>query len=262
MFKPITRHIGYLQIAADQLTGRFGYVGPLFDPDPPAPSPAPAGDPAASFQRLLQKKEGDATALASQLYDENYRYRERIRELEKSAPAQGSVVLTAEQAAQWSTYQELGKAEDLKTVVSERDTLRTERDTLKRTQTLADVAAAAGYKPSVLERLGADLTYELRDVTVDGKTVKQAFVKDGDMVKPLSEYAAAQWSDFLPALQQTTQPTPDGQGQGQQQPPRTQGAPFIQQNAGGPPPAGGDLQSLANSFQEQRDKAYNPLAPQ
>jgi len=60
----------------------------------------------------------------------------------------------------------------------------------------------------------------VREETVDGKAQRVAYVKDGDAEQKLADYAAAHWSEFLPALEQEP-----GRG--------PQGVPYPAQRAGG-----------------------------
>lgn len=210
-------------------------------------------DPAEGLRNALQRANNDAMALAAQLYSENYQLRDRNRQLTATAPAEGSVVLTREQAAQWTAYQQLGAPDALGTQLQQAQQAQQQLTTLQRQQLLGQVAEAAGYKASVLGQLpgAAELAFEVREATVDGKTVKTAYVrpKDGAEVA-LSAYAQQHWADFLPAL-----------AVGQQQTQQTQGTPFPgQQPSGGRAPAD-PVTAAAQRFQEQRDTAYNPLAP-
>lgn len=210
-------------------------------------------DPAEGLRNALQRANNDAMALAAQLYSENYQLRDRNRQLTATAPAEGSVVLTREQAAQWTAYQQLGAPDALGTQLQQAQAAQQQLTALQRQQLLGQVAEVAGYKASVLGQLpGAqDLAFEVRDVTVDGKTVKQAFVKPKDGAEvPLAGYAQQHWADFLPAL-----------ARGQQQQQQTQGTPFPgQQPSGGQPPVDA-VAAFAAKAQQARDAAVNPLAP-
>lgn len=164
---------------------------------------------ARNLQSLLDKNNGNATVLAGQLLAENAEYRRKNGELSgqlATAQAQvpeGAVVLTKEQAAQWTEYQALGAPAEVKTKV-ETGAQATERLAgFEKKETLRSVAERVGYKPSVLERLGGDLTFEELEVAgeKEGERVKTYGVKGADgKVQPLAEYAQANWSDFLPAL--------------------------------------------------------------
>lgn len=160
----------------------------------PAPAAASAGDPLAAFQRLLDRSGSDAASLARQLFDENYRYRDRIRELERSVPAQGAVVLSADDAKLWDAYKQLGAPGDVVKSLTEGRSLRRDLE-------LRDVASAAGYNADVLRTLAGELGFEVKAETKDGKAVQTVYVKGADgQPTPLETYAAAQWAAFMPAL--------------------------------------------------------------
>lgn len=185
--------------------------------------------PSAGFQNLLQRNNNDALAMANRLYDENYQLRQRNRELSGQLPAQGAVVLSVEQAQAWTSYQQLGTAQELHQRLTEAQTATTELTTLRRSAQLRQVAEIAGYKPSVLGQLAGDRQFEVKEVEVevDGTktTQRAAYVKDGEQLRPIAEYAQAQWADFLPALVAS-------QGQSQQQ----RGTQYPAQQGGGQQP--------------------------
>ncbi|THF70494.1 hypothetical protein E7T06_07255 [Deinococcus sp. Arct2-2] len=173
---------------------------------------------ARNLQSLLDKKNGDSVALAAQLLAENNEARETIRtqraDLQKLQVPEGGVVLTKEQAAAWAEYQAHGTPAEVKTKIETGAAAIGERDTLKQEKALTSVAEAAGYKPRVLgDRLTADkLTPEVREIDQDGKKVKVVYVKGEDNKEHLlSEYAKANWEDYLPAL------TAQGSGTGNEQ---------------------------------------------
>lgn len=174
---------------------------------------------------VLQQYGGDAIRMAdrvAELERENYRYREQKRDLTtemttlkgKQVP-EGAVVLTGADVTAYEAYAALGKPDEVKARLTERDTLAAEVAATKREKSLAEVAEAAGWNPAPLKRIGADREYELRDATADGKAVKVPYIKDGDTFKPLAEYAASEWSDVLPALQASGNGQSNGNGGGQ-----------------------------------------------
>lgn len=197
----------------------------------------PKDDAHEGLRKLLEKHSNDATALATQLYSDNYQLREDKRKLkeqladaEKAKPAEGSVVLSKADAERWKAYQELGKPDDLKATVTERDTLKGEVAKAIRTETIRSVAEVAGYNADVLGELAKETqTFAVKEITVDGKTIKQAYIvveADGKQVeKPLAEFAEANWKSFLPALQPTV--TPEKR--------QRQGTPYVPQKQGAPP---------------------------
>ena len=160
-----------------------------------------------SFERLLERNGGNANAVAMLLFDENKSLREQKRQAEGRIPADGSIVLTGADAQSWQAYTALGKPDELKQGLEERSQLQGKLQGMERETTLRSVAETVGYKASVranLDRMakaeGKALGFEERETTVDGKPVKVAYVKDGDREAALTDYAASNWADFLPAL--------------------------------------------------------------
>jgi hypothetical protein len=156
----------------------------------------------------LVAKHGDPTAALLVLLGENYKARDTVRELKAKLPADGSLVLTGDDAKAWSRYRAAGDPKTVEAALTERDAYRTEAEGYRRDKHHADVAAVAGYKPAVLTRLATTDGLSLRvDDGKDklGKPVKLAVVvakgaDDKETVTPLADYAAAHWQDFLPAL--------------------------------------------------------------
>jgi len=162
---------------------------------------------ARNLQGQLSKHNGDAMALAATLLGENATYRDRVRTLEgevaQAKLPDGAVVLTKEQAAQWTEYQALGAPAEVKTKVESGTQASEKLAGFERREQLRGVAERVGYKPGVLEKLGGDLTFEELEVDgeKEGEKVKTYGVKGADgKVQPLTEYAKANWGDFLPAL--------------------------------------------------------------
>lgn len=180
----------------------------MADGDPPLPPAAdpPASDPNEGFKNLLKRHENDARAAAQLLYQENHQYRAEIRDLQKEVdrirkqvPADGAVILGADEAALWQKYQTLGKPEEIESV-------KAENATIKRGQLLSQVAEAHKYKVGVLSTLAGDLDFEIKDVNENGQKRKVAFVKIDGQDKALPDYAKEKWADFLPSLEQPTPP--------------------------------------------------------
>lgn len=227
------------------------------------------GNPVAGLQALLARHNNDAMGVAGTLFAENYQYREQIRQLREQlqaaqlrVPAEGTVVLTAEQANAWAAYQGLGTVEVITQGLKDKDTAQGELTSLRRAATLRAAAETAGFDPDVLGTLAGGLEFELRDVTTDGKTVRAAFVKDGQNQLRLEEYAQQKWKKFTPALI-------PGRGQGggagsQGNGTGGQGAAGMRFPAQG---AGGQLQGgdMVRQFMEEAEKARtlrpNPLLP-
>jgi hypothetical protein len=249
----ILRNIAALRPCYEPDTGNPGGAGtgPSGGNAAGNPPADPAGGGAGDRQNvtgLLQRHNNDAMAVIATLLSENHNLRDERRTLRGQLPAQGTVVLSGEQATAWQAYQQLGAVEALSAQLQGAQTAQAELASLRRESLLGRVQEVSGYKASVLGKLpGADkLDFQIREVEKDGKKEPTVVVKDGDKETPLADYAKTNWSDFLPALQvtQTQQPT---------------GTTFVRQDAGGTAPAN-TLDAYAKRFQEQRDAAANPLA--
>jgi hypothetical protein len=205
-------------------------------------------------------KDGDAALRMAErlsaVLEDNFKAREKNRQLRdevaglrgKAAP-EGAVVLSADEAKRWEAYQGLGvEPAAIKAALAERDEARGSLAKLEREKVLRDVADVAGYKPSVLGQLpgSADLAFEIRTVTQDGKSERAVYVKADGKDVPLTEYAQQQWADFRPALRIEQQ--------------AATGTRYVEQSAGGKPPAPQDMVSKRLEQQAERRKAQtNPL---
>jgi hypothetical protein len=169
--------------------------------------------------------------------------------------------LTPDQAKVWTAYQGLGTVEAITQGLKERDTAQGELTTLRRAATLRDVASAHGYDVDVLQTLGGNLNFELRDVTVDGQTIRAAFVQDGQTQVRLDEYAAQKWAKFMPSLKAQGAGNSQGNGNSTGGQGAAGGTRFPQQNAGG----GGQAPDVVAKFIQDAEKARsarpNPLLP-
>lgn len=180
----------------------------------------------AKLQAMIDRKGGDAGAVALMLFQENYQLREMNRQLKAKAPAEGAIVLAAQDAAAWDAYRKLGAPSDLQTAIAQRDQAQGDLAKLQRSAAIREAAEAAGYKASVLAGLDAQaggLTYEMREQAgADGAKAKVAYVKAGESeAVPLAQYAEQQWGDFMPALVATQT--------GTAYPPQQQGANHLPQ---------------------------------
>jgi hypothetical protein len=203
----------------------------------------------AGLQRLIEKQGGEAGRVAELLYRENHELREKNRTLAAQAPGQGAVVLQGEQAAQWTAYTALGKAEELKAAIEARGAAEGRLAALEREATLRQVQDASGYRASVLSQLRGveDLTFSVREISADGKKLTAAFVKDkAGQEHALSDYAAQHWADFLPALIASQGGTP------------SQGAGFVRQATSGSAPSN-PVDAFIEKSNARRAAAPNPL---
>jgi hypothetical protein len=123
------------------------------------------------------------------------------------------VVLTGDDAKAWPTLKELGKPDEVRAKLEQGEKDKAALAVRTRQDQVRSAAEAAGFKPSVLEKLpGAEgLTFEVKEETVKdaaGKETKAmvAYVtgsEEGATPKKLADHAEAAWKDFLPALKQT-----------------------------------------------------------
>jgi hypothetical protein len=172
----------------------------LWHPEPEDKPPANNPNPENSFQKLLDKKNQDGIALARELFDENHELRKRNRELKAKVPADGTVILSAEDAKAWEAYRALGKPEEIGQKLKDGDEAKTKLSGLEEEKVLSGVATELKWKPEVLSDLakGKNLTWVVTEK--DGK--KTVSVKDADGKEhPAEDYAKANWSLYLPALQ-------------------------------------------------------------
>jgi hypothetical protein len=150
-----------------------------------------------ALMRILEKQ--------SELLADNHRLRTQRTNLKQQladatgkVPVEGSRVLTTDEAKIYDAYIALGKPDALKTAIDANGQATAELAALKREKTIAKAAEAAGFKASVLAQLAGDLDIQ----TKAGKDNKPlAVVVKDEKETPLSDYAAQEWADFLPALE-------------------------------------------------------------
>lgn len=229
MSKPFFSSTSRTPFSSGVIAGRRLF---FFDPDRGGTSgggggggAAPQGDQERQqLQGLLQRHNNDAMAVIATLLAENHTLRGERRDLRERIPGQGAVVLTAEQATQWQTYQQLGAPDALRTQLDERETAQKELGQLRRERDVRAVAEVVNYKANVLLDRAQGLELEVAEVEENGAKQKRAFVKskDGQRTR-LEEYAQANWADYLPALQVEQQPKQAAPA----------GTSYVRQSAGG-----------------------------
>lgn len=215
-------------------------------------------NPAETFQKLLAQKNNDATALASQLFDENFQLRVKNRELTDKQPKEGSVVLSADDAKKWNAYEALGvEPKELKKSLERLPDLEKSNKELAGMEHLREVAdigiEGSKIKLSVLQKLMAehpDAAFTFKtEKDKDGNEAKVAYIKpsaDGTE-SSFTEFANQNFADFLPALKvssEAQQPVPNG-------------------NTGDPKPQGGPtsfFDRLKGQLTEERKATATPAA--
>ena len=191
----------------------------------------------------------------AEVLDDNYKLREKNRTLtadlataKANTPADGARVLSKDEAALWEAYTALGAPDALTQQLATAEGAQAELTTLKRGELLRTAGEAAGYKSAVLAKLpslaGKDLV--VKDVEIDGKKAKQAFVVADDKEHALAAYITEHDPEFLPWLTAEAAAKPAG----------TQ---FVRQSAGND--TASPLDTYGKQFQAARDAAPNPLAP-
>lgn len=179
-----------------------------------ADEPVDKADPTQAFQSRLTKLNGDAMLFATQLYDENFRLREDKRLLSEQltatkskVPADDAVVLKPAEVQEYEAYKAIGKPTEIQARLDAHATLETQVAELKQKDVLREVADVHGYKLSVLlDRDKADGGLEIS--FKEDKGNKVAHVKDGDKETPITEYAEANWADYMPSLKVEQAPPP------------------------------------------------------
>lgn len=169
-------------------------------------------DPASGFQRLLEQNKQDALAVASKLYDDNYDLREKNRQLKAKLPADGSVVLSGDDAKAWEAFKALDmKADDLKAAVEKVGTLEKENKELASMENLREISElgleGSKLKLSVLkDQLSSkfpDAVFSFKtEKDADGKEAKVAYIKksEKDSETKFEDFAKADLADYLPSL--------------------------------------------------------------
>lgn len=220
------------------------------DDSTPAPATPSAAEIPQGLASMLSKHNNDSLKVMEILHGDNFQLREKNRQLQAQ--------IDADKPA-WEQYKALGAPAEIAAKLREAD--------------IEKIAVKAQYSPSVLAKLdkmaGGKLVYEAKVETVDGEQVERVYVRDeaapeghpASAPQLLSEYAAANWSEFLPSL------TPVASGQGPSSnglatpPPATPaGVRFPPQHPGGGTAPKSDL--VSKFVQEQNEKAKaakNPL---
>jgi len=182
---------------------------------------------------------------------ENYRYREKIRELKAElakaqgmAPDENSVVLSGDDAAKYrelklTPAQIAEKLAQLTTLETEVADLRSKASEAER-QSVVDAAAdAAEFEAEALAEVAKlkGFTLEVKETEKDGAKKKTAFVRTSKDAEPieLKIYATEHLKPFLPALIKNK--SEEGQ-QGQPGAGADAGQLWTEQKAGGRAPAG------------------------
>jgi hypothetical protein len=202
------------------------------------------------FRRMMRDANGDRGALADRLYNRVLEQDGLIATLRGQVPTEGQVVLSQADAARWKAYQELGKPDDLKTIVTEHGHLKQKDAERSHDEAVTRGAAAEGLDPAVLKPLAKGLTIELRQE--GGKEVAYVKLEGGD--KRLGTYAEEHpdWKPMLSVLKKPLQATETETGTG------NRGGGSGGNNDGAPPAAGAkpDGDKIPFRFQQPGDVSW------
>jgi len=172
----------------------------------------------AAMTSLLKKQDGDHSLVILKLLEENYGLRgdkrvlkDKLEKAEAGVP-EGSVVLTGDDVVMFDGFKELGKLEEVKTLVGQVPELQGELDKRDYAVLVGKAAEAVSFNATVLgDLVGAKgLTIEMKQVEVeiekDGKKEKvkenRPFVKAGEKgeLTDLKLFAESNLKDHLPSL--------------------------------------------------------------
>ena len=161
-------------------------------------------NPAEAYQNLLKKHNDDANAVALKLFGENFDLRGTIRDLKKSQPTEGAVILTAEEARKWNAFNELGKEpKDIKASLDKLPNLETENQRLSKRDSLRDIAAT-GWDLELLEQqLEKYPTATVAVKKVKGEKDEEtptAFITVDGKESSLEEFGKENFPKLLPVL--------------------------------------------------------------
>lgn len=158
----------------------------------------------------LRARYGDPEKALRILASENFKLRDKNRELKGKIPGADVKLLSADDAKLFDAFKALNlKPEEVTTKLTERDTLETQIQTLTARDVARDAAETLNYKANVLLDLmttkAFDIEFKDVEVEVEGKKeikrMPHAKVRVKD-AKPelLSTFAERELKDYLPSL--------------------------------------------------------------
>lgn len=182
-------------------------------------------NPTEAFQNLLKKNNDDALKLASQLFDENFQYREQIRTLKANQPKEGSRVLTADEDKKFQQFLALGlEADAIKEAVEKVPALESENQKLQKRDKLRSIERL-GYDLDVLEERmasypNAEFTVKkIKDAQDKSKELEVPFVTLDGKESSLDDFAKENFPKYLPVLKVVAEPQTIKQGNTYDPPP-------------------------------------------
>lgn len=183
---------------------------------PEDPNVDPSGDDLdidakiAKAVENLKVKHGSADAVALDLTRQNFKLREKNRELSSKLP-DGSVVIKDEDAKLLNQYRELGDPKDVRKALDAGKTSTAQAQALLREKVHAEAAELNGLKPTVFKTLAKDREIVIEDEKADGKDSRVAYVigvdaKGQPTKTPLDKFVEKEWQEFLPSLKASRTP--------------------------------------------------------
>jgi len=150
----------------------------------------------------LTGKHGSAETALAKVIEENFKLREQRRELKAKAAPEGAVILQGEEASLWKTYRELGKPDEIRTALQDRDQIKATLAKQTRDSNVSEAGKIHGFDSDALLDLWGTDDIEITQTTgKDGKSAKQASVKgaDGKLV-PFPDFIAQKWPKLAAKL--------------------------------------------------------------
>lgn len=191
------------------LTALLGLSKPRLDGT--EPDPKPSGDE----RQLTAKEWGElerskaAQKSTTDLIDELVKVKGENYSLRRKQAPEGGVVLDAEQAKRWQSWEALGKPEEVTASLAQGKKDRAAVEQAEKRQTLSTVAEAAGWDADAfadLDAMAGGLEWTVKEVKgSDGNSVKSVTVKQDGKDVDAAEFAKQRWSKFLPVLAKTTE---------------------------------------------------------
>lgn len=231
---------------------------PLHDDEP---TEQPGGDEpegkvkASDILNRYGTNEAAALRLAELYADaQNTLYRQRVKNrtltderdaLRAKLPADGAVLMIAEDADALEAYRALGTPDALKGAQAAATEAQDKLAGLQRDATLRDVRDVTGYDLDILRDIGgAEWQYSIKDEGTEAEPRRVVYVKDGDTEQRIDQHPKVR--RVLPALKPAAASQPAAQ-------------PYPRQSAGGRAP------DMAQQFLDQKQARNaalpNPLAP-
>lgn len=169
-------------------------------------SPSPAAPPRAKAQDRVPREL--LPILVTEFRRNPVLMAREIADLRGRVPADGQVAVPQADADALAAYRALGKPDDLRTALTERETLKQDAARRVRADEIRAKAQDAGYAPAIVERLSRDPdaafdVAEVAEVERDGQKVRTLLVRKAgteDAPVDLDAYAAQHFPEFAATL--------------------------------------------------------------